>query len=59
MVKETGQETVPPISEAERKRRKKLVERLLKARDALPPLGISTVELVHMAREEHQPRGQG
>ena len=33
-------------------RRKALVERILKMREGLPPLGMTTAELVHLAREE-------
>ncbi len=38
----------------ERLRRKALVERILRMREELPPLGMTTAELVHLAREERK-----
>lgn len=38
-------------SERELKRRKELVARILKRRDELPPLGMTTAELVRLARQ--------
>jgi predicted RNase H-like HicB family nuclease len=44
----------PPTGEPdeEARRRKVLVKHLVKMRDELPPLGMTTAELVHLAREE-------
>jgi len=39
------------LSNEEIRRRKELVERILKRRDELPPLGMTTAELVRLARQ--------
>jgi hypothetical protein len=48
--KSIGGDSAVPIKEIQR--RKKLVGRILKRRDELPPLGMTTAELVRLAREE-------
>lgn len=47
---------VPPTDEADEKalRRKVLVGQVVRMRDELPPLGMTTAELVHLAREERK-----
>ncbi len=42
----------PTISDEEIQRRKELMKRILKMRDELPPLGMTTAELVRLARRE-------
>ena len=43
-----------PLSNEEVKRRKDLMEHILKMRDELPPLGMTTAELVRLSREERK-----
>ncbi len=44
-------ESTSALSEKEIQRRKEIVERTLARRAQLPPLGMSTAELVHLARQ--------
>ena len=44
--------TVPLVNDEEVQRRKALVKHILKLREELPTLGMTTTELVHLAREE-------
>ena len=46
----------PPPTPEELARRKKLIEETLARRDRLPPLGISTAELVRQARRDLEDR---
>lgn len=40
-----------PLSDEEIQRRKQLLERILKKRNELPSLGMTTADLVHLARQ--------
>jgi hypothetical protein len=42
----------PTISDEEIQRRKELMKRILKRRNESPPLGMTTAELVKLARRE-------
>jgi len=46
--------SIKKVSKAELARRKKLMEEARKLRDRQPPLGMSTAELVHLARTERE-----
>jgi excisionase family DNA binding protein len=48
----TAKRSIKKVSEAELARRKKLMEEARRLRDSQPPLGITTAELIHLARTE-------